>query len=161
MFGFLGRVSRSLEFIFERLRIFSLTCSLEKCFFGHRDLEFLGYPITSSGNEAKTEHIRAIIDAATPQNRRVLRKFSGICVWLREFIPDFPQLALPLSALPSAKTAWHWTVREQQAFDAIKQAFSAPLMLHRPESGRPYVLQTYTRPRKAWSQFFFKWTIPV
>ena len=131
-----------LNLIFERLRIYNLTCSLEKCFFGHRDLEFLGYRITSSGNEAKTEHVRAIIDAPTPHNRRDLRKFFGICGWLREFIPDFARHALPLTAHLSAKSAWRWTAKEQQAFDAIKRAFSAPLVLHRPDPGKPFVLQT-------------------
>ena len=131
-----------LGLIFERLRIYELTGSLEKCHFGHQSLEFLGYRITSAGNEAKVEHVRAILDAPMPRNRKDLRKFLGICGWLREFVPDFAQMALPLTALLAARSAWRWAEREQLAFDAIKRAFQAPLKLHRPEPGKPYILQT-------------------
>ena len=131
-----------LNLIFERLRTYELSCSVSKCFFGYTSLEFLGYGITSSGNEAKPEHVRAILEAPIPTNRKGLRKFFGICGWLREFIPNFAILALPLSALLSQSRPWRWKMEEQQAFDAIKQAFSAPLTLFRPERGKAFILQT-------------------
>ena len=78
-----------LSKVFERLRIYQLTCSISKCFFGKESLEFLGHQITSGGNRAKPEHVRAILNALSPRNRKELRQFIGTCEWLREFIPNF------------------------------------------------------------------------
>ena len=131
-----------LSLIFERLRVYGLTCSIQKCSFGLQSLEFLGYQITSSGNETKSEHVRAILNAPTPKNRRDLRKFFGTCGWLREYIANYAQLALPLTALLSSSRPWRWTEEEQQAFDAVKLAFNKPLVLCRPEPGKRFFLQT-------------------
>ena len=131
-----------LNLIFERLRIYELSCSVSKCFFGYTNLEFLGFEVKSGGNEAKPEHVRAILEAPIPTSRKGLRKFFGICGWLREFIPNFAVLALPLTALLSRSCAWRWGKEELQAFNAIKQAFSTPLMLYRPERGKRLFLQT-------------------
>ena len=54
-----------LNKVFERLRVYQLTCSVKKCFFGKESLEFLGHQITSDGNKAKPEHVRAIITTSS------------------------------------------------------------------------------------------------
>ena len=46
-----------LALIFERLKIYGLTCNLKKCHFGKTKLEYLGHIVTSEGNQAQPEHI--------------------------------------------------------------------------------------------------------
>ena len=131
-----------LNQVFERLRMYQLTCAIKKCFSGKQNLEFLGHEITSDGNRAKPEHVHAIINAPVPNNRRDMRKFLGTCEWLREFIPKFLLIALPLTALLSSKRAWRWTDESQRAYEALKQAFTKPLVLCRPDPERCFILQT-------------------
>ena len=131
-----------LSKVFERLRVYELTCSIKKCCFGKKNLEFLGHQLTSEGNRAKPEHVRAIINFPVPKNRKELRQFNGTCEWLREFIPRFSQIAAPLTALLSSKHTWRWTDESQRAFDTLKHAFSQPLELCRPDPSKPFVLQT-------------------
>ena len=131
-----------LSLVFERLRVYGLTCTVDKCYFGLTNLEFLGYQITEGENQPKSEHVSAILKASVPQNRRDLRKFFGPCGWLREYIPDYARIAAPLTALLSPSCAWYWTETEQQAFDAIKHAFSKPLVLCRPKPEKRFYLQT-------------------
>ncbi|CAB0037908.1 unnamed protein product [Trichogramma brassicae] len=40
-----------LELVFERLRIYNLTCSVEKCRFGMERLEYLGFQVSSTAEE--------------------------------------------------------------------------------------------------------------
>jgi hypothetical protein len=62
-------------------------------------LEYLGHVIISTHNEAKPEHIRAVLEAQVPWSRKDLRAFFGVCGWLREYVPDITATALPLTAL--------------------------------------------------------------
>ena len=131
-----------LNKVFERLRVYQLTCSVKKCFFGKESLEFLGLQITSEGNKAKPEHVRAIINWPVPRNHRELRKFLGTCEWLREFIPKFSLITLPLTALLSSKLSWRWTDKSQCVFEVLKREFGKPLELCRPDPGKPFILPT-------------------
>ena len=131
-----------LSKVFERIRVYQLTCSINKCFFGKESLEFLGHQITSEGNRAKPEYVRAILNALPPRNRKELRQFIGTCEWLREFIPKFSLIALPLTALLSSTRPWRWTDESQRAFEALKEAFRVPLELCRPDPTKPFILQT-------------------
>jgi hypothetical protein len=88
-----------LALVFERLRTYGLTCALEKCTFGRSRLEYLGHIITATHNEAKPEHVHAVLEVQVPRSTKDLRAFFGVCRWLREYVPDFTATALPLTAL--------------------------------------------------------------
>lgn len=128
--------------VLERLQIYGFACSLEKCHFGRRELAFLGHIIKSECNEAKPEHIRAVIEAQPPRTRKDLQKFLGICLWISEYIPNYSRIAAPMTNLLSPKRLYRWTAEAQQSFEAVKKACSRPLRLHRPSAGRRFYLQT-------------------
>lgn len=64
--------------VLERLQIYGLVCSLEKCHFGQRELAFPRHIIKSECNEAKSEHIRVMVKAQPPYTRKELQKFLGV-----------------------------------------------------------------------------------
>jgi hypothetical protein len=127
--------------VFERLSTYGLTCAVEKCSFGKKKLEFLGHVIAVDQNEAKPEQVRAILEAPTPRSRKDLRGFFGVCGWLREYVPNFATVALPLTAL-LAKGPWKWTEATEKAFREVKALFAGPLTLYQPDPYRRLVLQT-------------------
>jgi hypothetical protein len=61
---------------------------------------------------------------------------------LPDYVPNFADLAYPLTDLLSRKKPFKWGAPEQQSFDSVKKALSATLMLHRPDPSKPFVLQT-------------------
>jgi hypothetical protein len=58
----------------------------------------LGHIVTATYNKAKPEHVKAILQASTPRSKKELRAFFGVCGWLRKYVPDITDTALPLSA---------------------------------------------------------------
>jgi hypothetical protein len=68
-----------LALVFERLSTYGLTCAFDKCTFGRPRLEYLGHIVTGTHNEAKPEHIRAVLEAQVPRSRKDLRAFFGVC----------------------------------------------------------------------------------
>jgi hypothetical protein len=83
-----------------------------------------------------------VLEAQVPRSRKDLRAFFGVCGWLREYVPDFTAMALPLTALLAQRKVWRWTEIEQKAFDAIKLLLRRPLVLCRPDPAKRFFLQT-------------------
>jgi hypothetical protein len=86
--------------------------------------------------------VKAILEASSPRSTKGLRTIFGVCGWLREYVPDFTDTAVPLTALLAQGRVWKWTSAEQSAFEATKRMFEWPLVLFRPEPKRRYYLQT-------------------
>jgi transposase InsO family protein len=133
---------RHLRLVFERLQTHGLCCSPQKCHLGEKKITYLGHVVTDRGNYPQELHLQQIQNAAMPKDRRALRGFLGLCNWLRDYVPNFANLAYPLTDLLSHKKPYRWGVLEQQAFDNVKKALSSRLLLHRPDPNKPFVLQT-------------------
>lgn len=80
---------RHLSLVFERLRQHHLTCAPEKCEFGASKIEYLGHIITSEGNIPQPQHLGDLHAMPPPQTRKQLRRFLGLCNWIRDYIPKF------------------------------------------------------------------------
>lgn len=133
---------RHLRVVLERLATSGLRCAPEKCQFARREIEYLGHRVGADGNTPQVCHVRQISGAATPTSRKQLRSFLGTCNWLRDYVPRFAEIVAPLTDLLCEKRKWRWTSVEDAAFHAAKDALSGPLRLSRPDSQRPFVLQT-------------------
>lgn len=131
-----------LTLVLERLSFHNLTCSLSKCHFGKKNLEYLGHNVTDLGNEAKLEHVQGIVNMPTPSTRKALQKFIGTCNWLREYIPRFAEVTSPMTDLLSSKTKYQWTRAAQNAFEEVKRLVQGPLKLSRPDPALRFILQT-------------------
>jgi hypothetical protein len=131
-----------LRQIFERLQEFGLRCAPGKCRFGVNELPYLGHIVGQDGNRPQERHLVQIRDAVPPRTKRQLQSFLGLANWLREYVPLYATIAAPLTDLLVAKKPFRWTDAAQKAFDDLKTAIDQPLLLHRPDASREYVLQT-------------------
>ena len=59
-----------------------------------------------------------------PWGLRELRGFLGFANFYRRFIQDFSRIARPLNDLTKKDIPWIWGAAQQQAFNALKNAFS-------------------------------------
>ncbi|KAH0812109.1 hypothetical protein GEV33_010682 [Tenebrio molitor] len=131
-----------LRLILERLQEYGLRCATEKCRFGVTELPYLGHIVGGNHNRPQPKHLEQIRSAPTPTTRKQLQSFLGLANWVRDYVPRFAELAAPITDLLNKKSRYRWTEEAQQAFEALKEAMSRPLHLHRPDPRKRFFLQT-------------------
>lgn len=85
-----------LERVFVTLQKAGLTLNVEKCDFFKTDLEFLGHYFTKEGLVPQKSKVEAIQRYPVPGTVKSLRRFLGMCSWLKAFILFFAEKAKPL-----------------------------------------------------------------
>ena len=134
-----------LNLVLERLTIHGLACSLDKCCFAKREVQYLGHLVSANKNSTQDSHIKAIQEASPPSSKRELQRFLGICGWVREYVPGYSEITAPLTNLLRKHTGkWRWTAEAEEAFHRLKKEFETPLTLARPDPHLEYTLQTQT-----------------
>ncbi|KAJ3622289.1 hypothetical protein MTP99_002807 [Tenebrio molitor] len=123
-------------------QVFGLRCAPKKCHFGVSELPYLGHIVGRDGNRPQERHLVQIRDAVPPRTKKQLQRFLGLANWVSEYVPLFAAIAAPLTDLLVMKKTCRWSDAAQKAFDKLKTAIDLPLVLHRPDASREYVLQT-------------------
>ena len=85
----------------------------EKCKFGRKELQYLGYKITQNGIHTDESKIEAVRDFKIPKNNKQLASFLGLCSYYRTFIPKFSEMAEPLYALRKKRVKFVWSSENQ------------------------------------------------
>ena len=65
----------------------------------------------------------------TPTTLRDLRGFLGFANFYQRFIEGFAKKAQPLNDLTQKDIKWNWGTDQQEAFQSLKDAFTAALIL--------------------------------
>ena len=81
--------------IFRTLEQANMKVQLDKCKFFEKEVEFLGFIVTSEGLKTNPSKIKAIQDFPTPQNLKEIRSFLGLSGYYRRIIKDYAKLAKP------------------------------------------------------------------
>ena len=72
----------------------------------------MGHILTTNGLKLDPEKTDAILKRAKPQNLKQLISFLQTCSWFRRFIPQFAEVAKPVSNLTKKKAVWRWSADE-------------------------------------------------
>ena len=80
-----------LEQVSLKLQNAGLKVNAKKSFFGHSELEYLGYWITRTGIQPIAKKVDAIMKIATPTTKKELRSFIGIINYYRDMWPSLSQ----------------------------------------------------------------------
>ena len=111
--------------IFARLRKHGLAVKASKCFFGFSELKCLGFIVGRNGIKIDPDKIDAVARFPVPKNKTQLRAFVGLCSYLRRLIPDFAQIAEPLTSMTSgADPGIKWNEKADAAFKRLKEIIS-------------------------------------
>jgi hypothetical protein len=100
----LGDHYQHLEIVLKLLRTHQLVARATKCFFGHSQVEYLGYVITEHGVATDPLKIQAIVDWPIPTNLKQLRGFLGLTGYYRRFVKGYGSISKPLTLLLSKDT---------------------------------------------------------
>ena len=85
---------------------------------------------------------QAIINRPVPTSAKEVRSFLGLANFYCRFIPQFADIAAPLTALTGSRTPFKWEQAQQSAFTALQQALVSPRVLDYPRPDDRFVLIT-------------------
>ena len=129
-----------LRLVFDRFRDAGLKLKPKKCFFGKRNVKFLGHVISKEGVQPDPEKIKAIKEYPVPRKVKDVRAFLGLANYYRKFVKDFAKIACPLNELTKKGLKFHWSDECQTAFDALKTALTQAPILAYPDFQLPFQL---------------------
>lgn len=124
--------------VLQRLKEHDLYAKPEKCTFEAESIEFLGLII--SHNEIRMDPVKVdgVANWPLPRNVKDVQSFLGFGNFYRRFIEGFSRVARPLFDLTKKDEPWIWTPDCQEAFQALKDAFTSSPVLIMPNPDKPY-----------------------
>ncbi len=104
------------------LQSHNLVINESKSQYNVESIEFLGRQLSANGIKPPIKGVQAIRDCLPPTTKAELRSFLGMAGYYRTFIKDFSTIADPLTCLLKEDVPFHFDLKEQVAFDHLKQA---------------------------------------
>ena len=128
--------------VFQRLRQIGMQINVMKSSFFAKELEYLGFLISSKGIRATPKKIEAIQQVAIPRTRTQLRPFLGMVNFIRQHIRRHSHFKSVLTNLLSWKRPFAWTDEHTKAFQAVKDSVMKATMLTFPDYSQPFEIYT-------------------
>jgi hypothetical protein len=100
-----------------------MTLNLKKCDLGKKEVKFVGHIIGSGKRRADPDKIKAVQALPVPETKKQVRKIIGFFSHYRDYLPNFAEVARPLTDLTSNRVANRipWNETHQHAFDQLKE----------------------------------------
>ncbi|CAM4304551.1 unnamed protein product, partial [Lepidochelys olivacea] len=115
-----------LQKVFECIREAGLTVKAKKCQKGLNRVTYLGnqWPV--------------------PKSKKQVQSFLSLAVYYRRFVPQYSQIATPLTDLTKKKqpNAIQWTKECQKAFNQLKVTLMSDPVLRAPDFNKPFLVIT-------------------
>ncbi|KAF8690197.1 hypothetical protein RHS03_08990, partial [Rhizoctonia solani] len=128
--------------VLKRLMDNQLFCKASKCTFHVTSVEYLRIIVSNKGFSLDKLKIQAVQEWPVPTKVKEVQSFLGFANFLCCFVANFSHMARPLHNLVKKDTPWKWDIKEQEAFQGLKDAItSAPVLCH-ADLSKPYFLET-------------------
>lgn len=131
-----------LKRVFERLNEYNLKANRDKCVFFRSSVKFLGHIVTINGIHTDPDKVTAITNMLVPRNVKHVKSFLQTCSWYRRFIPEFSNVAKPISSLTKKNAKWIWGREQQNSFDMLKKLLTEAPILRQADERLPFILRT-------------------
>lgn len=133
-----------LHRVFSTLEEVGLHANWEKCQIALPSIHYLGHVVGSGRHGPAKEKIEAIEGLQAPKTKKELRSTLGLCGYYRNYVPNFAEIALPLTRLTSkgVPSKIPWPDDADKAFSALKKALCEAVSLTTPDPRKPYLLFT-------------------
>ena len=95
--------------------------NLPKCFFGVKEVEYLGHIVSHEGVKVDPNKIKTMMDWMIPKTLKTLIGLLGLTRYYHQFVRNYGRIETPLIAL-TKKDAFSWTLEATQAFEQLKEA---------------------------------------
>ncbi|KAJ0513979.1 putative nucleotidyltransferase, Ribonuclease H [Helianthus annuus] len=129
-----------LRAILELLKKEQLYAKFSKCEFWLREVQFLGHVVNGDGIHVDPTKIEAIKDWETPKTPTEIRQFLGLAGYYRRFIENFSKIAQPLTLLTQKDKKFDWGIKQDEAFQVLKDKLCNAPILALPEGTDDFVV---------------------
>jgi len=134
---------QSLGLVFEKLAKANLKLQLDKCEFLKQETTFLGHVLTPDGIKPNPEKIEAIQKYPIPTKPKEIKAFLGLTGYYRKFIPNFADIAKPMTKCLKKNMKIDTTNPEyDSAFKKLKYLISEDPILKVPDFTKKFTLTT-------------------
>ena len=117
----------TIRLVLERFMDKGFKLNPEKCNFGKKEIDFLGYSITATGWRPTKDKITAVLTVEKPETVKALRRFNGMVNYFYLSVPNLQVRMSPLYKLTSlpkgAKSkdkVIEWNDTADAAFEEVK-----------------------------------------
>uniref|UniRef100_A0A0N5CDX8 RNA-directed DNA polymerase n=1 Tax=Strongyloides papillosus TaxID=174720 RepID=A0A0N5CDX8_STREA len=131
---------KNIDSILSRIAEYNMKITLNKCQFGQKNAQYLGYIIDFDGIHPNPDKVKAITDKREPKTEKEIKSFLGAVSYFRRHIKNFSALAEPLYRVINS---YSWTSEQADAFQALKQALINAAVLAPPDHTAPYTIISY------------------
>jgi len=121
-----------------------LTLRLSKCAFAQSHIKFLGHEIGSGDKNILPEKLETLRAIQPPTSKKLVRSVLGMFGFFRTFIPNFAEIAAPLTEMTKGRSASKFVLNEPQlaAFEQLKRELCSNRTLKPPDYTRPFKIYT-------------------
>jgi hypothetical protein len=111
-----------------------------KCFFGVKEVEYLGHIVSHEGFKVDPNKIKAMMDWLIPKTLKNLRGFFGLTGYSCKFVRNYGRIATPLTTL-AKKDAFSWTPEETKYFEQLKEVMCKAPILTTPDFTKTFIVE--------------------
>jgi hypothetical protein len=124
---------KTLELVFNRLSKYGMKLKGEKCDFMKKKVIFLGHEVSSQGYSPSLSNCEVIEKYPEPKDLKGVKRFLGMLSFFRKFIPNFANIANPLTRLSRSNVDFTWGEAERKAFFELKEFLTKSPCLKPPK----------------------------
>lgn len=118
-----------------------LTINVEKSRFCQKEIRYLGYIVGQGCLKTDKSKIEAIESFPLPKSPKQIRRYIGMTGWYRQFIPNFADLAAPLTDCLKRSKDFKITPEAEISFKKLKEALISAPVLVQPNFAKPFTIQ--------------------
>ena len=107
----------------------NLMCRLENCVFVTNKVEYLGFVISNGKLKPGAAKVKAIREFPEPRNVHEVRCWLGLTGFFRRFVPNYAQMAAPLTKLLRKNASFEWSEQQQVVFNELKNVLTTDPVL--------------------------------
>ena len=136
---------KQLDQLFVRLAAHNLKVKLQKCVFGSKQVQYLGFLLSEDGIRPGTDKLKAVSQAQPPATVKEVRQFLGLCNFFRTHVRNFAQVSAPLTALTRKDATWvnnQLPPAAMTAFRELQSILCSEPVISYPRKDREYALIT-------------------
>ena len=124
-----------------RVRDRNIKLNPSKIQFKLKAISFMGHAITEDGVKADPDKVSAILNMATPTDKKGVQRFIGMVTYLGAFCPKLASAIRPLHELVKPDMEFIWASTHQSAVEKAKQLIASAPCLAFFNANNPVTLQ--------------------
>ena len=131
---------RHVDKVIQLLKEQQLHAKPSKCFFGVKEVEYLGHIVSHECVKVDPNKIKSMMDWPIPKTLKNLIGFFGLTGYYCKFVRHYGRIETPLMKL-TKKDAFSWTPEASKSFEQLKEVTCKAPVLTSPDFTKTFILE--------------------